>query len=95
MFARVTHYKMKPESVSTAKTLMEELKPRIMALEGLKTFVNAINEDGSGCVMSLIDSRETSDANAAHVSALWAEFADHLEEPPKATGYEIYANWSN
>ena len=95
MFARVTQYKMKPGSVEAAKKLMNDLKPQIMALEGLKSFTNAINEDGNGCVVSLVESREMSDANAAQVSALWAKFADHLEEPPTPNGYDVFVDWSN
>lgn len=95
MYVRVTHYKVKPESIEAGKQLIEDLKPQIMALEGMKTFVNAINEDGEGCVMSLVESRTVSEASAAKVSALWAEFADHLERPPKPEGFEVFAHWSN
>lgn len=95
MFVRVTHYKMKPESIEAGKQLMLDLKPQIMALEGLKTFVNALNDDGEGCVLSIVENRATSEANAAKVSALWAEFADHLAEPPKPGGFEVFVNWSN
>ena len=94
MFARVTHYTVKPESIDQARVLTEELKPKIMALPGIHSFINMIGDDGKGCVVSLVESRETSEANAAAVQALWANFKDHLAEAPDAKGYDVFANWT-
>tara|TARA_R110000787_G_scaffold104370_4_gene211392 strand:- start:2152 stop:2439 length:288 start_codon:yes stop_codon:yes gene_type:complete len=94
MFARVTHYQIKPDSVNEAKALTEKLKPKIMALPGVHSFINMIGDDGKGCVVSLVESRETSEANAQAVQALWANFKDHLADAPTAEGYDVFANWS-
>ncbi|MBW4708685.1 hypothetical protein KX928_12920 [Roseobacter sp. YSTF-M11] len=94
MFVRVTHYKMKPESVPVMTEKLNELKPQIMALPGIHQFINTLNEDGSGCVVSVVESREISDANASAVAALWANFQDHLTAPPNAGGYDVIVNWS-
>lgn len=95
MFARVTNYRMKPESVDTAKAMLDDLKPQIMALAGLKQFINMMNDDGTGCVVSIVESEEVSNANQAAVQALWGQFADHLAEPPTAEGYNIIMNEAN
>lgn len=84
MFVRVTHYRLKPESIVAAKLLPEGMKPRIMALPGMLRFVNAVNPDGNGCVFSVIESRQISEGNDAAVQAIWAAFRDHLVAPPTA-----------
>ncbi|WP_295316693.1 hypothetical protein [Roseobacter sp.] len=94
MFARVTHYKMKPGSVDVAKSMLDQMKPKIMALPGMVRFINTMNDDGSGCVISLVDSRETSDGNADKVAALWAVFTEHLEAAPEAHGFDVIADWT-
>ncbi len=94
MFARVTHYKMKPGSVDVAKSMLDQMKPKIMALPGMVRFINTMNDDGSGCVISLVDSRETSDGNADKVAALWAAFTEHLEAAPEAHGFDVIADWT-
>ncbi|NNE22948.1 MAG: hypothetical protein HKN11_10090 [Rhizobiales bacterium] len=95
MFARVTNYRMKPGSIDTAMAMLDDLKPQIMALPGLKQFINMMNDDGTGCVVSVVESEEQSNANQAAVQALWAQFADHLAEPPTMTGFNIIMNESN
>lgn len=95
MFARVTKYKMKPGSRDPATALLNQLKDKIMAMNGMHNFVNVMNDDGSGYVISVVESQETSDANAEQVAALWGQFADHLEGPPTPEGYDVIANWAN
>ncbi|MGQ3489043.1 hypothetical protein [Roseovarius pacificus] len=95
MFARVTKYKMKPGSREAATALLNQLKDKIMGMNGMHNFVNVMNDDGSGYVISVVESEETSDANAEQVQALWGQFAEHLEEPPSAEGYDVTANWVN
>ncbi len=95
MYARITHFKMKQSSVEETKGMIEPLKDKIMGLPGVVQFINSVNDDGSGCVVSINQSREQSEANLEAVAAIWAQFADHLEGPPDANGFEVFANWSN
>lgn len=95
MFARVTKYKMKPGSRDAATALLSQLKDSIMGMNGMHNFVNVMNEDGSGYVISVVESEGTSDANAKQVQALWGQFAEHLEGQPTAEGYDVIANWAN
>lgn len=95
MFARVTRYRMKPEAVGGAIAKLDTMKFQIMALPGLIHFTNMMNEDGRGVVVSVVESRETSDANQDKVQALWATFAHDLAEPPVAEGYDVLMNESN
>lgn len=93
MFARVTRYKMKPGSREAATELLMSLREKILGMPGMVHFVNVMNEDGSGCVISVVESEAISDANAPKVAELWGAFADHLEGPPQPEGYDVIANW--
>ncbi len=95
MFARVTEYKMKPGTRDAATALMNTLKDQIMGMDGVHSFINVMNEDGGGYVISVVESKATSDANAAKVAELWGAFAEYMEGPPSAAGYDVIANWSN
>jgi len=93
MFARITKFKMKPGSRAEATAMMEKLKTQIMGMNGMKQFINVMNDDGTGYVISVVESQATSDANAEKVAALWANFAPLMEAAPTAEGYEVVANW--
>lgn len=95
MFARITNYKMKAESMDAANALLEQIKPQVMALPGMVRFINCHDETGAGYVISIVDSEEASDANQAAVQAIWANFADFLELPPTPQGFGVAADWSN
>ncbi len=94
MFARITPYKMKPGTRAAATKLMESLKGQILGLQGMKHFINVMNEDGKGYVISIVESEEASNANMEKVKALWANFADHLEAMPTPEGYDVIADWT-
>ena len=47
MFSRVTPYQLKPGARDAAIATMNEMKADIMALPGLKQFINVIGEDGN------------------------------------------------
>ena len=95
MFARITKYHMKPECIEEAKAKLHELKPQIMSMPGMKNFINTMNSDGSGYVISVVESEQTSIANQGAVEALWANFADYLAEPPVAEGFDVLMNEAN
>lgn len=95
MFARITEYKMKAGSRDQATKLLDDLKPQIMGMNGMHSFVNVMNDDGSGYVVAVVESKETSDANADKVAALWSNFSEMLERPPEPAGFDVIAAWSN
>lgn len=95
MFARVTQYKMKPGSRDATTAILNSLESQIMGMAGMQNFINVANDDGSGYVISVVESEATSDANASKVAELWGAFADHMESAPVAAGYDVIANWSN
>ncbi|MGI9379641.1 MAG: hypothetical protein ACR2OW_08295 [Methyloligellaceae bacterium] len=86
---------MKQESVESATALLNDLKPQIMSLPGILNFINVMNKDGSGYVISVVESEEISNANQDKVQAIWAQFADYLAEPPVIEGFDVLMNESN
>lgn len=95
MHARVTPYRMKDGARETAISRMNDLKEAIMAMPGMRNFINVMNDDGTGYVVALVDSKEISDANFDRTMEMWGRFSDLLEATPDATGYEVMANWAN
>ena len=95
MFARITHYQMKPDKMADAEALIEKLKPQIMSLPGMQRFVNVSRNDGSGYVLSFVESEEVSNQNAPAVQAIWGNFKNHLTAMPVAEGYNVFCDWSN
>lgn len=95
MYVRVTRYQMKPDAIPTATALLEQIKDQVMGLPGVLQFINSINQDGHGCVMSINESEELSESNSAAVQAIWQQFGEHLMSPPEASGYNVIVNWKN
>ncbi len=93
MFSRITQYKMKPGTREAATAKMHALKSEIMSMPGMHSFTNVMNEDGSGYVISVVESEETSNANAPKVAELWGHFAEFMEGPPTPAGYDVIAHW--
>ena len=89
MFTRVTNYKMKPESIPEATEKLKGMIQQIMAMDGMLSFTNAVNEDGNGVVISLVESEEKSNANQDKVAQIWASFSEYLLEAPSATGFQV------
>ncbi len=94
MYARITQFKMNDGTRDAAMEKLHTLKDRIMGLPGMAHFINVMNEDGSGYVISLVDSKATSDANTDAVKEIWSEMAEFLQEPPKPGGFDVVADWS-
>lgn len=93
MFARITQFKMKPGTRAAATDKMNQLKDQIMAMPGIHSFTNVMNEDGSGYVISVVESEETSNANAPKVAELWGHFAEFMESPPNPVGFDVIVHW--
>ena len=94
MFSRVTKYQLKPGERDAAIATMNGMKDDIMALPGLKQFINVIGEDGTGYVISVVESKEVSDGNMERVKALWGRMADHLAAMPTPEGGDVVADWT-
>ena len=93
MLARVTAFKFRADARDAAIETMEKLKPQIMALPGLTHFINVVDAEGNGYVMSLVEDEAQNEASTEQVSKLWAQFADYLEAKPEPRTFEVVADW--
>ena len=93
MYARITKYKMKPGSKDTAMKIIDSLKDQVLAVDGMKSFLNVINEDGNGYVISTTTNAVTSPEAAAQIAALWGAFADVMEDVRPPETFEVITNW--
>jgi len=90
MYARVSTYKMKVESFDEAQALIEEIRPQIAALPGLREFKNVgRGSDGTGVVVAIYDDQAAAEAAAPAAGEIWARFADYLTAPPESEGYDM------
>ena len=95
MYARITAYQLKPGTRDAAVAKLEALKSEIMSLPGTLRFLNTVDDNGRGYVVSVNESKETSDAISGQVQAIWANFAEFLAAAPSPEGYDVIADWSN
>jgi len=86
---------MKADAIEAATAMLHEMKSRIMALPGMHQFINSIHPDGTGCIVSMIESRELSDANEPAVQSIWAHNRDDLLAIPEASGFDVIVDWRN
>jgi hypothetical protein len=52
-----------------------------------------MNDDGTGYVISVVESEDISNANAPKVAELWGHFAEFMEAPPTPAGFDVIAHW--
>ncbi len=93
MYARVTPFKMKAGSKEAAKAIMDGLKDRILAIDGMQHFINVMDDDGNGYVVALTTNAETPPEVQERINALWGAFGEHLEARPEAQSFTVMANW--
>lgn len=78
--------------------IIESVKSQILGLDGIQHFVCAMDDSGSGYIVSLVSSKDASDGNATRVKEIWANFSGLLEcalEQPLVPGaYEVLADWA-
>jgi hypothetical protein len=93
MFVQISHYQITSGNRQKCIDLMNQLQPQIMALPGLKQFLNVIREDDSGYVIALIESKEQSQKNEPRVRELWSAFAGYLARLPAIELHEVMVDW--
>lgn len=64
-------------------------------LSGCIRLVNAMNEDRSDYVLSVVESQETSASNAEQESRTLGSVRGSSSIPPSPQGYEVIGNWAN
>lgn len=95
MYARITRYQLKPGHTEPAKKQAESMRADIMALPGIQRFINAGNEDGSGYIVAIVDTKEHADESIPKVREIWGRMSEHLAEMPTPEGFDVYVEWDS
>ena len=94
MVARITKYKVRAAARDEAIEILNSLKKRIMSLQGMQQFINTMNPDGSGYVITLVRSAEDVEKNESDAQEIWSNFGQFLESEPMPEDFEVIANWT-
>ena len=94
MHARITPFKMKQGSRDEAMRTMERLKTQILGLTGMHHFVCAMDDSGSGYIVSLVESQDATEADRDRIREIWSNFSGLLEGQPVPHVYEVLADWT-
>ena len=95
MYARITTYHCKPETMDDAIVLFEKMKPEIMAISGLKHMFKTGNKDGNCALVAIYENREAAEAAMDTVRAFFARFAEYIDSAPQPLGYEVLVHGTN
>lgn len=95
MYARITTYHCKTETMDDAIALVEKLKPEMMEIPGLKHLFSTGNEDGNCALIGIYENREAAEAAMDTVRALFARFAEYIDSELQPHGYEVLVHGTN
>ncbi len=87
MFARVTAYRMNPDSEDEVVAMLDDIRAEVAKIAGVISTYSMWNEDGTGLTVSIYESESAADAAVAAIQQVWAGLAAHLIAPPEATAY--------
>ena len=87
MYARVTHYEVRPEKIKEAHDLFQEAQAIVRKASGLKSFTNVMREDGKGLILALYENKAAAGAAAPLVREYWMRFTSVLAAPPMLEDY--------
>ena len=93
MIAIVTRYQRKPGTREEASALLDTMRDEIMALPGMIQFNNVMHADGSGYLISLVESEAQANMHTAKSAAIWARFAQFVESWPAAETFDVAQHW--
>ena len=94
MIALITRYQRKPGTRDEASALLETLRDDIMGLPGMIQFTNVMHDDGSGYLISLVESDAHASAHSAKSAGIWAKFAQYVETMPVVESCDVAAYWT-
>jgi|GEM_PF-3550374 len=90
MHARVTRFKLKPETVEQANAGIEQTRQEVMKIPGIKGYINLRSYDGTeGLVISFYESAEQADTATQPALQQWVKFTEFFESTPESRGYDV------
>ena len=95
MYARITTYRIDTGKFDEVQALVEEFKPEIMALPGIKYWFSTANEDGSCASIAVYESEEAAAAALSGASSILGRLAEYIESEPQPQGYHVFLHGVN
>ncbi len=89
MYIRVTRFEDKVDKIDEARALAWRLIPEIRQISGLKEFINAQRDDGSGVTIAVYASQADAEAAGPKAKELWSRFSNVWASPPVTEEYEV------
>jgi quinol monooxygenase YgiN len=95
MYARITTYHCKTETMDDAIALFKKMKPEIMRIPGLKHLFHTGNQDGNCALIGIYNSREAAEAATESAKAFFDRFAEYIDSELQPLGYEVLVHGTN
>lgn len=87
MHARITRFRIKPESLSEVTARLPHLRGMISKIPGGLFNYAVWNDDGVGATFAVYESKDAADAAGSQIAEIWGALADHLAAPPEFESY--------
>ncbi len=89
MYARLTRYKIKPEFIDEARTLVNEMGRAGIDSAGVFQLINLGGEDGSGVLIAIYQSKEDAGRASDRIKQAWSQFMHLLDQPPEPEDFDV------
>ena len=82
MHVRTASFAGRADKIKEMEAHLDVIKPKLSSIPGVVCVYTTWNEDGSGLVFAMYESKQAADAALPTVSEVWAEMAPFLTAPP-------------
>ncbi len=87
MFARVTAFRMNPDSEDEVVAMLDDIRAQVAKIDGVILSYTMWNDDGTGQTIAIYENETAADAALSMVQQVWAGLASHLLAAPEMTSY--------
>ncbi len=89
MYARLTRYKIKPEHIDEARTLVNGMGSAGIDSAGVFQLINLGREDGSGMLIAIYQSKEDAGRVFERIKEAWSQFEHLLDGPREPEEFDV------
>lgn len=90
MHARVTRYEVKLDQVEEADRILEQIRPEVMNIPGLKEYVSLRSDDGTKRIaITVYETQQHADNAIPRALRLWARLTKVMAATPESGAYSV------
>ena len=90
MHARVTRYQVKPDQVDEADRLLEQIRPDVMKIPGLREYLSLRSEDGTKRIaITVYESQQHAQNAIPRALKLWSRLTEVMAITPESGAYTV------